>query len=384
MVLKAAFRFLDRYTTKHHLVADNIVARIRGRHVFFPYGYFPEGFGDLAIIDTYAREIEAARQDPLKKPAVTPIKPELSPEKYDEKAGIIMQDGIFDTTLPNADVVLPAECHKARFRIIKPQGWDAEGSPKAAAVLLPGLGEHRYTRSEKIGILLAQRGALAVLLEGPYFGTRKPPGQVKTRLREVSDLVKLGRATIEETRSLARWLQEDLGVRHLSIAGWSMGGLHACMASGLMPTPVATAAFMPPPSAHHAFCVGPLSKSVDKSALALQARQTFQIDDVFKALERSLGLTDIRNFPAPRCPDAAIITIGSADGYFPREESMPQWDELSRQWQCDLRTVPIGHVTSYLLESEHFVEQVLESLERVKAHVQPDDKNGEWNQTKLQ
>jgi Alpha/beta hydrolase domain containing 18 len=47
------------------------------------------------------------------------------------------------------------------------------------------------------------------------------------------------------------------------IAGWSMGGIHACMAASLSRHPVACAAVMPPRSAAVAFCDGTLSEFVD-------------------------------------------------------------------------------------------------------------------------
>jgi Alpha/beta hydrolase domain containing 18 len=51
------------------------------------------------------------------------------------------------------------------------------------------------------------------------------------------------------------------------IAGWSMGGIHACMAASLSRHPVACAAVMPPRSAAVAFCDGTLSEFVDVRSL---------------------------------------------------------------------------------------------------------------------
>jgi Alpha/beta hydrolase domain containing 18 len=47
------------------------------------------------------------------------------------------------------------------------------------------------------------------------------------------------------------------------VAGWSMGGIHACMVASLSRYPIACAAVMPPRSAAVAFCNGTLSDFVD-------------------------------------------------------------------------------------------------------------------------
>lgn len=44
-------------------------------------------------------------------------------------------------------------------------------------------------------------------LESPFYGKRKPLGQQGAKLGRVSDLLTLGRATIEESLSLLHWAQ---------------------------------------------------------------------------------------------------------------------------------------------------------------------------------
>ena len=56
-------------------------------------------------------------------------------------------------------------------------------------------------------------------LESPYYGARKPAGQSGSKLQRVSDLLMLGRATIEESLFLLAWAQGQghsrLGARAL-------------------------------------------------------------------------------------------------------------------------------------------------------------------------
>lgn len=57
----------------------------------------------------------------------------------------------------------------------------------------------------------------------PYYGKRRPPSQRGARLLCVSDLLLLGRTTIEEARSLLYWLEIAEGYKKLGICGLSMG-----------------------------------------------------------------------------------------------------------------------------------------------------------------
>ena len=56
-----------------------------------------------------------------------------------------------------------------------------------------------------------------MILESPYYGSRRPPWQEGSKLRRVSDLLTLGRATIEESLYLLAWAQRQQ-YRHLGKA----------------------------------------------------------------------------------------------------------------------------------------------------------------------
>ncbi len=53
-----------------------------------------------------------------------------------------------------------------------------------------------------------------MILESPYYGSRRPPWQEGSKLKRVSDLLTLGRATIEESLYLLSWAQRQ-DFRHL-------------------------------------------------------------------------------------------------------------------------------------------------------------------------
>jgi hypothetical protein len=49
------------------------------------------------------------------------------------------------------------------------------------------------------------QGIATMVLESPFYGARRPVGQGGSRLLHVSDLLVLGRATIEESLCLLDW-----------------------------------------------------------------------------------------------------------------------------------------------------------------------------------
>lgn len=60
-----------------------------------------------------------------------------------------------------------------------------------------------------------------MILESPFYGARRPHYQFKSQLLRVSDLLTLGRATIEESLCLLDWASRHasnrLGQPHISV-----------------------------------------------------------------------------------------------------------------------------------------------------------------------
>ena len=59
-----------------------------------------------------------------------------------------------------------------------------------------------------LGKSLIPAGIGSLILESPYYGSRKPLGQRGSKLLHVADLIKLGATTILETVCLIRLLRE--------------------------------------------------------------------------------------------------------------------------------------------------------------------------------
>ena len=59
------------------------------------------------------------------------------------------------------------------------------------------------------------QGISTLVLESPYYGKRRPPNQQGSRLLRVSDLLVLGRSTIEESLCLLEWASQPFHPDHL-------------------------------------------------------------------------------------------------------------------------------------------------------------------------
>lgn len=117
------------------------------------------------------------------------------------------------------------------------QGRDrrTNNAPSAVVVHLAATGDHGFSRRLLAYALpLATRHNIAsVILESPFYGARKPSFQNRSKLKTLSDLMLLGKATIEESLYVLKWLETEEGMGSLVMSGVSMGGVHACMTASI-------------------------------------------------------------------------------------------------------------------------------------------------------
>lgn len=251
---------------------------------------------------------------------------------------------------------LPPESRVARARMLLPQ---LPGSPPLDCILhLAGTGDHGFDRRLSLGLPLLSHGIASIALESPYYGKRRPAGQWGSKLHHVSDLLTLGRATIEESLLLLHWAQVQgmarLGTNTCELlyklfsctfcccetftllflpagaSGFSMGGVHAAMVASLFPGDLACAPLLAPCSAATAYCRGALRNATAWKPLA--ARQDHRQRAVEHAVQNAVaamatiqrgallrqhegsGETTAASpvIPAPRVTDRYVATTASS------------------------------------------------------------------------
>lgn len=274
-----------------------------------------------------------------------------------------LQEGIFktpcDEELLNA---LPIESHTARVALLTPK--DVPTHRMACVIHLAGTGDHTFERRLRMGGPLLPSNIATMVLESPFYGERRPQLQYGSKLLCVSDLLLLGRATIEEARTLLYWLENDAGFSKTGVCGLSMGGVHAAMVGSLHPTPVATLPFLAPHSAAVAFCEGILQYGTAWDALRRDMVQNtgMTVEQVRERMRSVLSLTDVTQFPIPKNPSAVIFVAATDDGYIPKHSVL----ELQRAWPfSEVRWVTGGHVSSFLLHNDEFRRAIKDALNRL-------------------
>ncbi|XP_034738957.1 protein ABHD18 isoform X3 [Etheostoma cragini] len=157
--------------------------------------------------------------------------------KTEEHADCKIHDGFFISPLEHlVPGILPPEAVKARFQFIVPKRWQKN---RPVCIHLAGTGDHFFWRRRTLMArpMVKEAGMASLLLENPYYGYRKPKDQLRSSLKNVSDLFVMGGALILESTVLLRWLERE-GYWPLGMTGISMGGYMASLAVTNWPKPI--------------------------------------------------------------------------------------------------------------------------------------------------
>ncbi|XP_047264392.1 protein ABHD18 isoform X2 [Capsicum annuum] len=263
--------------------------------------------------------------------------------------------------LADAEAKLPTFAMKSADWCLDPLFMEKEVDEDAL-----GTGDHTFERRLRLGGPLLKENIATMVLESPFYGKRRPLLQRGSKLLCVSDLLLLGRATIEEAQSLLHWLDCEAGFGKMGICGLSMGGVHAAMVGSLHPTPIATLPFLSPHSAVVAFCEGILKHATAWEALRddlSMPEASMTLEEVKERMRNVLSLTDVTRFPIPKDPRAVIFVAATDDGYIPRHSVL----ELEKAWPgSEVRWVRGGHVSSFLLHNGAFRRAIVDGLNRLQ------------------
>ncbi|MEW5305050.1 MAG: hypothetical protein WDW36_007615 [Sanguina aurantia] len=314
---------------------------------------------------------------------------------------------------------LSSEVRTAHVQLLVPAGFDPSGNlnatfgqqPPSCVLHLAGTGDHGFQRRIELGFPLLKQNISTLVLESPFYGSRKPAGQKGSKLLSVTDLLLLGLLTISEGLHLLHWASLQ-GFASLGLCGLSMGGVHACMLAGLCPLDVALAALLTPRSAAVAYCDGAMRNAIAWSALQdvgfdaarnsideviddapvrpEASWQTLQpggsvsgcgdhshdpgvvrvgahttsesIQPALQQLRRVLeAFTDIRSYPMPQRPDAIVLVAAANDAYVSQQSVA----SLKQHYpNATLRFVPGGHVSAFLTQKPAFRTAIVESINR--------------------
>lgn len=319
---------------------DALAGRLMSRRPRF----FEDGWGSQALLERLSRGPQGFALPELADMA-------LSTPRHD--GGVWVQEGRFPS--PAAVGPLPAASAEARFQLLLP----AKAGPLPPVCLfLASSGDHGFGLRRFLAQPLLAAGMGAVLLENPYYGSRRPPGQKGEALRTVADLFLMGRATAVEAVALLGWLLAR-GHPKVGISGYSMGGSMAAYAACFFPLPLAVVPVAVAHSAAPVFTQGVLSALPDWEALGRTCGGPEAARQRLAGLLEGLSVTGLPPLPNPR---RAILLAARKDGFVPSASTL----RLLQHWRgAELRYLRGGHVSGLIAGRSVIARAILDAFSRI-------------------
>ncbi|XP_073497655.1 protein ABHD18 [Phyllobates terribilis] len=172
--------------------------------------------------------------------------------------------------------VMPPETVTARFQFIVPKEWKSKYRP--VCIHLAGTGDHYFWRRRTLM-------ARPMLKEAGIASLIKPKDQLRSSLKNVSDLFVMGGALVLESAVLLHWLERE-GYGPLGMTGISMGGHMASLAVTNWPKPIPLVPCLSWSTASAVFTTGVLSKAVNWRELEKQyCTQSVYEEEIMHLLE---------------------------------------------------------------------------------------------------
>lgn len=297
---------------------------------------FGQGFGDLAALRRMYDD-----PDPFGS-AVTP-RPWIGPPVRGADGGYARTmrwhsseiDPRFEPSVKNATVCwLSADPHGRRK------------SDRPTVVSMSASGEEGFDRRRKVFAPLVREGLDVMILENPFYGSRRRPGQRSSRLPTVYEQFHMNHASIREAIGLIRMLRA-WGRQRLGLVGYSMGGYMVCLVASALAqeVPLAVVPVAAGRSPRSVYLDGALSWSVDFERLQDNADEArLGVHDARGLLGEFFESTT-RLLHDPHPGSSVILASAERDGFvFPEETSA-----LLRMWpDASLRSYRGGHTHVFL------------------------------------
>ncbi len=318
--------------------------------------FFADGWGPASLLDKLTHAPQGFAFPELDEVALQPARRE---------GRLLVQEGRFLS--PAAVGSLPPSCHQAHFQLLLPH--EAGPLPPVCVFLAAsgdeGFGLRRFLASE-----LALHGVGSLLLENPYYGSRRPPGQHGPAVRTVVDLLLMFRATAVEATALLGWLLAR-GHPKVGISGYSMGGSVAAYAASLFPLPAAVIPLAAAHSAAPVFTEGVLSAVPDWEALG----RTSGGPEAARRQLADLLLSTSSTLTLPPLSDTrrAILVAARQDGFVPSSSTL----RLLQHWRgAELRYLSGGHLSAFFTGRSTIIRSILDAFSRLEPlHLPPEEQS---------
>ncbi|KAM9795159.1 LOW QUALITY PROTEIN: protein ABHD18 [Neosynchiropus ocellatus] len=261
-------------------------------------------------------------------------------DKTEEHSDCLIHDGFFISPLEHlVPGILPPEAVKARFQFIVPKKWRGN---RPVCIHLAGTGDHFFWRRRTLMArpMIKEAGMGSLLLENPYYSFQKPKDQLRSCLKNVSDLFVMGGALILESTVLLRWLERE-GYSPLGMTGISMGGYMASLAVTNWPKPIPLVPCLSWSTASSVFTTGVLSRAVNWSELEKQySINSVYEEEIIKLLEYCGTDSFKMSQELMKRSPASVDSLEHLLGLTVVERSAVGWFQMNKV-QCGKKSEPV-------------------------------------------
>lgn len=330
----------SRFALLHRLTDDAIAQALRAGVLY------RKGFGDRSELERIVGSVDSyVRERPLGDVQVTWRGPARRNGTREVRRG---------TFVSPAPTPLPPESRTANFELWMP----SRGFRGEMCVVLAATAEEGFIRRRLFARRLLDDGIGALILENPFYGSRRPSGQRGAALRTVADQFAMNTATVDEARALLGWIRDE--GYFPGVTGYSQGGFMAAFAAVLVDFPVVAVPRGVGTSAVPVFTKSALSHGIKWRTLAAESGSEEQART---EMALYLAVVDLTRHPAPVAPDLATVLVARHDGFVLPEDG----EALHRHWAgSHLAWSEAGHVTSIFLDGKEHARVVVDAFRRAR------------------
>ncbi len=241
---------------------------------------------------------------------------------------------------------VPHAARTATVRLIQPVG----GSGRLC-LLMAAWNDHGYDTRQHLADELIRRGVSSLILEIPYYGSRRIVADDEQPIPTVADFARMGLGAVNEGRALLQHFRNDYT---MGVSGYSMGGNIGALVGATAGFPVAMAPLAASYSPGPVFLDGVISNGIQWQALGG--------DNQRDGLRFALTAASVLRLPVPSWSRAAVLVAARSDGFIPARAVR----ELHQHWTgSELRWRRGGHATLLWHQRAALADAITDSFDRL-------------------
>ena len=241
---------------------------------------------------------------------------------------------------------LPAPAQTATVRMVEPPG----GTDRLC-LLMAAWNDHGYNTRQHLADELLTRGIGSLIIEIPYYGSRRIVPEDEQPIPTVADFARMGVGAVAEGRALLHHFRA--GYR-MGVSGYSMGGNIGALVGAAAGFPVTMAPLAASHSPGPVFLDGVISNGIVWHALGGPDRA--------EDLRTALSSASVLSLPAPSWAAAAVMVAAESDGFITRSAVQ----RLHAHWPgSELRWRRGGHATLLWRQRAALAQAIADSFARL-------------------